>query len=309
VLTGWGGNISLGQFGIVGVGAMVSGEMLMRSNADLFLSLVGATVAGGVVAALIGIPALRIRGFYLAVTTIAFAVALDSYFLNPVNFPDWVPDRVVRPVLWKRFALSDQRTMFFFCLAMLAVSVVASRAVRRSRAGRVIIGTRDNEKAAGALAVPTTRVKLQTFVLSGCLAGLAGGLYVVVVSAGQGTFGPPISIQVFSFAVIGGISSVAGGISGVLLFRIIDYLLGEYAAGSAATLLRLSLTGAGLLYILYVLPGGLWQFVHRIRDRYLRRVAERRGIVVPSLVADKRVEDTTDDQPEDETSVIAGALS
>jgi ABC-type branched-subunit amino acid transport system permease subunit len=251
------------------------------------------------------------------VTTIAFAVALDSYFLNPVNFPNLVPDRIVRPVLWKRFDLDKQSTMFFACLAALGLAVIVVRAVRRSRAGRVVVGTRDNERAAAALAVPTTRVKLQTFVLAGCIAGLAGALYVTTLGgAGQGTFKPDMSIDVFSFAVIGGLGSVAGSIAGVSLFRLLDFALAKYAAGSAAVILRLGLTGGGLLFILYFLPGGLWQFVHRQRDRYLRWVAERRGILVPSLVADRRVEeddhagkDDDADRPEDETEVISGALS
>jgi len=311
VLTGWGGNISLGQFGIVGVGAMVAGELMVRSNIDLFVALLGSIVTGAVVAVLIGLPALRIRGLYLAVTTLAFAVALDSYFLNPVNFPDYVPDRVLSPVIWKRFDLGDERVTFFLCVAVLMVAVFIVRAIRKSRAGRVVIGTRDNERAAAAFAIPTTMVKLQTFMLSGSIAGLAGGLYVIALrGAGQGTFNPSMSIQVFSFVVIGGLGSISGGISGVLLFRILDYVLGQYAAGSAAVILRLSLTGAGLLLILYFLPGGLWQFVHRQRDRYLRWVAQRRGIHVPSLVADKRIEEEEQaDQPEDETSVISGALS
>jgi branched-chain amino acid transport system permease protein len=314
VLTGWGGNISLGQFGIVGVGAMTAGELMLRWNLDLFIGVIGAVVVGAVVAVLIGLPALRIRGMYLAVTTIAFAVALDSYFLNPVNFPSLVPDSIIRPVLWKRFDLDSPRATFYLCLGALVVAVVVVRACRRTRAGRVVIATRDNERAAGAFAVPTTRVKLQTFVLSGCLAGLAGALYVVVLGgSGQGTFRPDMSIQVFSFAVIGGLGSVSGAIAGVGLFRALDFVLAEYAAGSAATILRLSLTGAGLLLVLYFLPGGLWQFVHRQRDRYLRWVAVRRGIDVPSLVADKRADDegpTHDDEhPEDETAVISGALS
>jgi branched-chain amino acid transport system permease protein len=317
VLTGWGGNISLGQFGIVGVGAMTAGELMLRWNVDFFVAALAAIGVGAVVSVLIGLPALRIRGLYLAVTTIAFAVALDSYFLNPVNFPNFVPDRIVRPVLWKRFPLDKQATMFVVCVAALGVAVLVVRAVRRTRAGRVVIGTRDNERAAAALAVPTTRVKLQTFILAGCLAGLAGALYVTTLGgAGQGTFKPDMSIQVFSFAVIGGLGSIAGGIAGVSLFRLLDFVLAKYAAGSAATILRLSLTGGGLLFILYFLPGGLWQYVHRQRDRYLRWVAQRRGILVPSLVADRRVDEETKDEidpdadrPEDETQVISGALS
>ncbi len=309
VLTGWGGNISLGQFAIVGAGAMATGNALIRWNLDAFASLALAVVAGAVASVLIGVPALRIRGLYLAVTTLAFAVALDSYFLNPVNFPDLVPDRVIRPVLWKRFDLSSEWITYYLCLAVLGASVVALRAMRRRRAGRVVIGVRDNERGAAALAVPTTRVKLQTFVLAGCIAGLAGGLYVIVAGGtGQGTFHPTMSIEVFSFSVIGGLGSVAGVIAGVALFRLLDFVLSQGVEGQAAEILRLSLTGGGLLLILYFLPGGLWQYVQRLRDAWLRAVADRRGLLVPSLVADRRADDT-DDRPEDETSVITGALS
>lgn len=310
VLTGWGGNISLGQFGIVGISAMAAGNLMMRWNLDVFLSLAGAVVAGAVTAVLIGLPALRIRGLYLAVTTIAFAVALDSYFLNPVNFSSFVPDTIIRPTLWKRFELESQWVTYYFCLAGLGAVVLLVRAIRRNRPGRVMIGTRDNERAAAAFAVPTVKVKLQTFVLSGSIAGLAGGLYVVVAGGtGQGAFQPVMSIEVFSFAVIGGLGSIAGAISGVALFRVLDFVLAQSVEGDAAAIIRLSLTGGGLLFILYFLPGGLWQYVQRLRDRYLRWVAVRRGIIDPALVADKR--DGGDDhaRPEDETSVISGALS
>ena len=315
VLTGWGGNISLGQFGIVGVAAMAAGEVMETWNLDLFLGILAAMAAGAVVAVLIGVPALRIKGLYLAVTTLAFAVALDSYFLNPNNFPSLVPDRVPRPILFKRFDLADQRTMFYFCLAMVALALYVVRRMRATRAGRAIIGTRDNERAAGALAIPTTRVKMQTFVLSGCIAGLGGALYVTVLTnAGQGTFGAGLSLQVFSFAVIGGLTSISGAMSGVFLFRLLDYLFNKYGAGDAAIALQQGLTGTGLLVILYFLPGGLWQLVHRVRDRYLRWVADRHDLLVPSLVADKRVDEVElpaaeDDHAEDETSVISGALS
>jgi branched-chain amino acid transport system permease protein len=323
VLTGWGGNISLGQFGIVGLSAMAAGNLVTRWNVDLFVALAAAMATGAVVAILIGLPALRIRGLYLAVTTIAFAVALDSYFLNPVNFDTFVPDNTIPPVLFKRFDMESQWVRYYFCLGALLVAVLLVRALRRTRPGRVMIATRDNERAAGAMAVPTTLIKLQTFVFSGALAGLAGGLYVIVlapVGTGQGTFPPGFSIEVFSYAVIGGLTSIAGAISGVTFFRLLDFLLVKSElSGNAVTIVRSSLSGAGLLFVLYFLPGGLWQFVQRLRDRYLRWVAERHGIEVPSLVADRRVaaarsddhEDEADeheDHSEDETALIAGAL-
>ncbi len=309
VLTGWGGNISLGQFAIVGAGAMAAGNLMMRWNVDFFLSAAFAIVTGALVAVLIGLPALRIRGLYLAVTTLAFAVALDSYFLNPVNFSSFVPEAITRPILWKRFDMSSEWVTFYFCTAALVLTTIVVRAIRRSRAGRVMIATRDNDRAADAFAVPTTRVKLQTFVFSGAIAGLAGALYVLALTgSGQGTFKPAMSLEVFSFAVIGGLGSVAGALSGVFFFRIIDFVLAEHFSGNVAQIVRLTLTGSGLLFVLYFLPGGLWQLVQRVRDRYLRVVAERRGLLVPSLVADRRAETDGDDHAEDETSVIAGAL-
>ncbi len=314
VLTGWGGSISLGQFGIVGIGAMVAGNLLTRWNIDLFVAMALSMAVGALVAVAIGLPALRIRGLYLAVTTIAFAVALDSYFLNPVNFPDFVPATTFPPVLWKRFDMESQWVRYEFCLAVVGLAALVVRAIRRSRTGRVMIGTRDNERAADALAVPTTRVKLQTFVFSGALAGLAGALYVLVltpVGAGQGTFPPGASIEAFSYAVIGGLGSVAGAMSGVFFFRILDFMLAKQFSGEVVTIVRYSLSGAGLLWILYFLPGGLWQFVQRRRDVLLRRVAARHDLLVPSLVADKRVGDDAAEAKgsDDETSVISGALS
>jgi branched-chain amino acid transport system permease protein len=154
--------------------------------------------------------------------------------------------------------------------------------VRKARAGRVIIATRDNERAADAAAVPTTSVKLGAFILSGTIAGVAGALDVLLLtSVESGSFQPYDSINVFATAVIGGLGSVAGAIIGVLLFRYVETLtsLGD---------IRPLLTGGVLLFVLLVLPGGLGQLLYNLRDRALIRIANRRGILVPSLVADKR---------------------
>jgi hypothetical protein len=117
---------------------------------------------------------------------------------------------------------------------------------------------------------------------------------------GQGSFNPIDSITVFSTAVIGGLGSITGALIGVLLFKYLETLtsLGD---------LRLALNGAGLLVVLYLLPGGLGQIVYSLRDRYLVRVANRRDILVPSLVADRRVEGQ--EKAADEVGLLQGALS
>lgn len=301
ILTGWGGNISLGQFALVGAGAVAFGNIAVRWNVDMFVMLLVAAAAGGLIALLIGLPALRIQGLFLAATTLAFAVALDSFFLNPVNFPDHVPGGLNRPVLWERFDLATEQSMYYVCLGFLGLSILIARSVRGTRSGRVLLATRDNPRSAGAAGVPTTASKLSGFVLSGVVAGLAGGLYIMLLRGVRaGSFLPTMSLEVFSTAVIGGLGSIFGALLGVFSFRLLRQVLtGE---------LRLLVTGAGLLLVLLILPGGIGQAVVSVRDRLLRWVANRRGIVVPSLVADRR-DAATEDRPEDETGLLSGALA
>jgi branched-chain amino acid transport system permease protein len=205
-------------------------------------------------------------------------------------------------LLWERFDLNDNYHFYLTCLAFLALAILASIGVRKARSGRVIIATRDNQRAADAASVPTTSVKLSGFLLSGTIAGIAGALNVMAIKGlAVGTFNPVDSITVFSTAVIGGLGSITGAIIGVLLFKYFEALtfLGD---------LRLAINGLGLLVVLYFLPGGIGQLLFSFRDRLLRIVAERRGILVPSLVADKRVEES-DDQPSDEVDLLRGALA
>lgn len=283
VLSGWAGKVSLGQFGIVGVAAIVAGNVIQRWNLDIFVTVLIAGLAGALTALVVGLPALRIKGLFLAVTTLAFAVTLDSFLLNPVNFPEQVPDDVNPPIFWDRFNGAEQLVLYRFALGLLVVALLLTNALRRTRWGRVFQATKDNERTAQAQSIPTTRVKLMSFCYSGFLAGLAGGIYVLVLRGARVNSFPPImSLEAFSMTVIGGLGSLLGAIAGVLLFRFLqtwDVLGGD---------LRLAVTGTGLLVVLYVYPGGLGQAIYAVRDRGLRVVARRRGIHVPSLIEDSR---------------------
>jgi branched-chain amino acid transport system permease protein len=283
VLTGWGGQISLGQFGIAGVAGVLAGNMVARWNVDLFLVVLAAGAAGGLVAVVVGLPALRIKGLFLAVTTLALAVALDQYFLNQSTFPQFIPlDGVPRGLLLQRFDLNNFYELYLVCLGFLGLAILATNGLRKARGGRVLIGTKDNERAAASAAVPTTQIKLAGFAMAGVIAGVAGALYVLLLGAlNPGSFPAQSSIVVFGYAVIGGLGSVTGVLSGVLIFK---YLESITALGQV----HLLISGAALLWVLSVLPGGFGQVIYALRDQYLRLVANRRGIIVPSLVADKK---------------------
>ncbi len=300
LLTGWGGHISLGQFAIAGMGGLLAGNLVQNGGLDYFVVLLAAGAAGALIALVVGLPALRIRGLFLAVTTLAFAVALNSYVLNRDNFDTVIPSNITRPILWQRWDLESGYPMYLVCLVCLVLAVAVVKSVRSTRAGRVIIATRDNERAADSASVPTTRIKLSAFLVAGTIAGVAGGLHVTILHAlGQGTYSPEMSLDVFSTAVIGGLGSIGGAISGVLFFQYLSSVswLGE---------IRPLISGAGLLVVLLVFPGGFAQLAGSVRDRYLRWVAERRDILVPSLVADKRVDDDEDDDGDEQ--LLRGAL-
>ncbi|MDP1862269.1 MAG: ABC transporter permease, partial [Gemmatimonadaceae bacterium] len=148
VLSGWSGKISLGQFGIVGVAAIAAGNIVQSWNIDIFVTLLVAGVVGALAALLIGLPAMRIQGLFLAVTTLAFAVALDSFFLNPVNFPGAVPDNVNPPIFWDRFDGSEQLPLYYLGLGTLVVGIILTASLRRTRWGRVLQAVKENEKTA-----------------------------------------------------------------------------------------------------------------------------------------------------------------
>jgi ABC-type branched-subunit amino acid transport system ATPase component/ABC-type branched-subunit amino acid transport system permease subunit len=300
VLSGWAGNISLGQFAFAGIGGVVTGDLISHWNVDFFLCLAAAGASGALLAVMVGLPALRIRGLLLPVTTLAFAVALDSFFLNPTNFESLIPSSFVRPFLWKRFDLQNVNDYYYFCLAILVLVIVCVVSLRAARAGRVLLATRDNQRAASAMAVPTTRVKVVAFVLAGAIAGLAGGLHASALgSVGFHTYDPSISLLLFSMAVIGGLGSISGALLGVATIEVAVHAVPQY---------QLIITGAGLLWLLLILPGGLGEALQRVRNRVLRRIAASHNLVVPTLVAD-RLDDASSQSAPREDALLAGALS
>jgi ABC-type branched-subunit amino acid transport system ATPase component/ABC-type branched-subunit amino acid transport system permease subunit len=269
VLTGWSGTVSLGQMATVGVGAIVAGDLVMHLDLDFFQAMVVAGVAGGAVSLLLGLPALRVRGLYLAVTTLAFAVTANDFIFNPSNFPSLLPASVVKPVLWKRFDLTGQGDLYLLCLGLLALWIVLLVGLRRGRPGRAIIAVRDNRVGAEAASVSSVRTRLMAFTLSGVIAGVAGALDVLVLGGVNfQSFQVTDSIAVLSMVVIGGSASIGGSLAGVAL---IQWIAIQFPTS------QLLLTGVGLLVVLVVVPSGLAGVAERVRDWLLVRIARRRG--------------------------------
>ncbi len=289
VLTGWAGLVSLGQVAFFAIGAVVGAKASIDYGLDLVVALPLAAAVGGVVAVLVGLPALRGRGFTLAVSTFAFALATTSYFLNR-RFFSWIPDeRVPRHPLFGRINIDSPTRIYYVCLFALLLVVVLLHGIRHSRTGRVLLALRENERATEAYGVDPARAKLTAFALSGALAAFAGCLFVHHQQAyGTGPYDPGQNFAVFTMAVIGGIASVPGAVLGALYLRGTQWFLpGDW---------QFLASGVGVLVVLLVIPSGLGGQLFKLRDLWLRSVAKRNGLVVPSLAGVGR-EDTDNTPP------------
>jgi len=277
VLTGWAGQISLGHFAFAAIGAWVTAV----SHWPFPLSVLAGGAVGAVVAVLIGLPALRLRGLHLAVSTLAFAVAVTSLLLNPRYLGRHLPRNLTRPRVLG-LALDDQRTFYYFTLFFLVLVVLAVMGLRRSRTARALIGARDNEPAAQAFGINLVRARLGAFAVSGFLAAFAGGMFAFSqYGVNVQSFTVEASIRMFLMVVIGGLGSVAGPLIGA------GYIGAVNIFGQSSPLFALGATGIGVVTLLLFAPGGLGDLVFRMRDSVLRRVAARFRIDVPSLVADR----------------------
>jgi branched-chain amino acid transport system permease protein len=322
VLTGWAGQISLGQFAFVGVGAVTAAKLFIDHGWDFWLTLIAAGIAGAVVAVLVGLPALRVQGLLLAVSSLALAAAAEGYIFQSRNDNYRVgqiilpgsddADFVTRPVLWERIDFgigaengffSGSRGYYYFCVLFLLLMFLAASSYRRNHGGRLLIASRDNERAAQSYSISVIRTRLAAFAVSGAMASVAGALfYYLLLNVNPEDFGILNSIDVFVATVIGGLTSLGGAVAGVVIVKYID-LFGEDLLDG----LSLLVTGPGLLMVLLFLPGGLAQGFFTLRDHFLRWVAARHKIVVPSLIADMRVEDDSVPDPSVDDSIITRA--
>jgi branched-chain amino acid transport system permease protein len=279
VLTGWAGQISLGQMAIVGIGAAVSATCTVRWHVDLTLGLLIGGCAGGAVAFAVGVPALRLRGLHLAVTTFALGLATEAWLLSD-RFFGWFPSsesRFERPPLFGRISIDSPTRYYMYSLIVLTLTFMATRGIRRSRTGRVIIAVRENERAAQSYSVPTVRAKLTAFVISGVLAGIGGALFAHLNQSFSVTsYSTAESFTVFTSAVIGGLGLLGGAILGAVYLRGVRWFV-------PSPEWQLLSTGAGVLLVLLILPGGLGGLWVTIRDVVVRL------LVRPSRVADTQV--------------------
>jgi ABC-type branched-subunit amino acid transport system ATPase component/ABC-type branched-subunit amino acid transport system permease subunit len=279
VLTGFAGQVSLGQYAFVGLGAVVGGR-LHQLGYPAWSALLYAVVAGGAVALLIGLPALRIRGLYLAAITLGFAVAAPAWMYGQ----HWLVQvqgaqtslRLPRPhVLGANTA--SERNYYWLCLFVFIVLVVLVIGLRRSGVGRAMLAVRDNEAAAASMGISPRRTKLIAFVLAGMVAACAGYFYggLLVTFTDPSAFAPELSVALLATVILGGVTTVSGAIAGALFVKGLAYFVGPLLPGLLGANVALLVSGVGLLAAVLQFPGGIAEVGFRLRDLVVRRLVSR----------------------------------
>jgi ABC-type branched-subunit amino acid transport system ATPase component len=234
-------------------------------------------LAAALVATLIGLPALRIRGLFLAVATLGFTVAMSAWALKQT----WALGGgvVPHPVEVVGRALDTGRSYYYFALVMFVLLFLVARNVRRTGFGRLLLAVRDNEDAARAFALRVSTIKLQGFLLAGFIAGVGGATYAhSFAGIGPGNFVTQYSIDSVVFTVVGGIGILAGPLLGVALVQGIPAFVPIESIALVATRF-------GLLLLILYFPGGIVQLVAPLRDKVLVWLGRLAGVDATSLEA------------------------
>jgi branched-chain amino acid transport system permease protein len=242
VLSGWTGQISLGQAAFYGFGVYLVRPVL-EAGVPAPLALVVVAVAGAAISLVLGVPSLRLKGVYLAIATLAFGAMCQNYLFNQ----EIISGGTAAQMIPRPSGLESTRAFYLWALVPLVVALLVVRQLRRSDVGRVLIAMRDSENAAQALGVRLAPYKIGVFAFSAALACVGGALYGMLIGATPaGTnFGVLQSWFFLAMPLVGGLQSVAGAVVGGVLFAAAQPLTNELG-------LRLYLM-SGVLVILVLL--------------------------------------------------------
>ena len=236
MVVGFLGELSLGHAGFMCVGAYLGGktavllEPVLGEYPTLLVSLLVGGVAAAIFGVIIGLPALRLRGDYLAIVTLAFGEIVRSVFMNS-------SDESFGGSLGLNTPRFDKNTLFVIALALVLLCLAVTQNLIRSKHGRAITSIRDNEIAAKATGINVTKYKLIVFTVSSFFAGMAGVLYSYSNFTVQSAkFSYNYSIEILVMVVLGGMGNINGSIIAATLITFIDVKLQTILTGNLAVL-------------------------------------------------------------------------
>jgi branched-chain amino acid transport system permease protein len=266
VLMGYAGQVSLGQAGFMAIGGYTSGYLAINYEIEPVLSILAGIGVSLVCALVLSVVTLRLRGLYLALATLAFGLLIDSCavgFLDITGGPSGlvgIPSFSVGS-----FIFASPRAMYYLVLALDLIILIGLVGAMRSGFGRALKAIRSDQMAAAALGINTVRYKLAAFLISVTLASLAGSLYAFFFNfLAPEMVGTSRSLELVAMLIIGGESTLVGGLFGALLLTLLPVIFAPLA------IYKTFASGALLVSSFLYLPQGIYGALIQIMTRMLR---------------------------------------
>lgn len=276
ILTGYTGQISLGQGGFLAVGAYSSGLLVARFGLPTVVAIILAIAITAIVGAFFGLPALRLKGLYLAIATLAAQFIILWLVRNWTFLTGGVDSLVVPTPELFGFRFSSDFRWYWVLFACAALATMAARNLFRTGIGRAFQAIRDQDIAAEAIGVDLTRFKVTAFAVSSAFVGLAGALlghYREIITWERFTL--DVSILYLAMIIVGGLGSIVGSILGAIFMVVMPAgitQIGQSLQGSflAEKLPAIQLAVFGLVIVLFLIfePRGLARIWQRTKDYF-----------------------------------------
>ena len=281
ILTGYNGQISLGHGAFYAFGAYTAAIMMDKMGAPYWLTLPAAGVTCFAFGFLLGFPALRLAGHYLALATFALALAVPQ--LLKYKKIDGLTGGVQGIVLTKPDApfsfslfgqpLSPDRWLYFFTLAVAALMFLLAWNLLRGRVGRALVAIRDHPIAATAMGINLPMFKSLAFGVSAAFTGVAGALGAITVAfVSPDSFTVTLSIFLLVGLVVGGLASIPGAIFGAIFIQYVPNIADQISKSAPA-----AIYGVLLIGLMYLMPTGVMGMVHRVWGRLRSRATGSTG--------------------------------
>lgn len=267
MLMGYAGQISLGHAAFYGIGAYTTAILTVHVGISPWLALPAAILMAVAVAYGVGIPTLKLSGYYLGMGTLGFGMIVHILLREWSSVTGGASGFVgIPPLSLGPLSFAEGRNYFYLVWSFVLLGLVLCRRIVDSRVGRGLRAIHDGERAAAAVGVDTSRLKLQVFVLSAAFSALAGFLYAhLVFFISPGTFNFLASIRMVTMVVIGGMASIWGALLGASLLTLLPEWLHSFSE------FEMLIYGLILMSVMIFLPQGLTRGIMDIYERSRRK--------------------------------------
>jgi len=283
LLTGFTGQVSLGHAAFLGVGAYTE-ALLQGLGVPFFISLPASALVAALVGVVVGLPALRLRGLYLAIATLAMGIIVEEILTRWESVTGGSTGRHLKAISFAGFSFDSEESFYYLCLVLAVVCGLAVLNLMRSPTGRAFVAIRDSEISAASMGIHLAYYKTLAFAFSAALTGLAGALYAHKLSfITPEQFGLLASIELITIIILGGVGALHGAVFGAIILIVLPQFITlakdvlPAAIASAAGLQSFVFGAVIVLFILFE-PLGVYGRWMKIRTYFTLFPFYRRGM-------------------------------